>query len=120
MGVSKAQEFTLFLLGMCYRNCSLNVQAPLKIELKKSNFIALAKSAGLVKKSSRAMYRNLELLESSKFLDYKNSRLSLTKKGLAYFNKKLELVEPFINVSNAANSKNLLKYTKKAQLRFND
>lgn len=118
MGVSKSQEFTLFLLGMCYLNCSKSVRAPLKLELKKSNFIAIARSAGLVNKSSRAVYRNLELLEKSKFISYQNSKLALTKKGKNYFDKKLKLVEPYINAANASTSKNLLKFTRKAQSAF--
>lgn len=118
MGVSKAQEFTLFLLGMCYRNCSRSVKAPLKLEMRKVDFISLACSAGLVNKSPRAMYRNLELLESARFISYKSKRLALTKKGRSYFDRKLKLVKPYIDAANAANSKNLLKFTRKAQSVF--
>lgn len=116
--LSKPQEFMLFLLGMCHEHCNNHIKGPLKLELRKSDFIALAKSAGLVGKSPRAMYRNLELLEKANFISYKNSRLSLTKKGQSNFNKKLKMVQPYIEVDSMLKSTNLLRYFRKTQLSF--
>ena len=50
MKLSKPQEFVLFLLGTCYSHCSQKIKDPLKLEMRKCDFISLAKKAGLVNK----------------------------------------------------------------------
>lgn len=118
MKLSQPQEFVLFLLGTCYSHCSQRIKDPLQFELRKCDFITLAKQAGLVNKSARAMYRNLELLEKSRYLNYKNNLLSFTPKGRRHFLSVMKKVGPYIDLSNALNSKDVLKFAKRAQLHF--
>ena len=118
MGLSRAQDFMLFLLGMCYNSCSQKVKDPLQLEMRKCDFIVLARKAGLIKKSERAMYKNFELLEKSRYLNYKSNRLSLTKKGQNHFNRTLIRVGPYVDLATALKSKDVLKFARRAQLRF--
>ena len=118
MKLSRPQEFVLFLLGTCYSYCSRKIREPLQLEMRKCDFIKLANKAGLIKKSERAMYKNLELLEKARYLDYKNNLLSLTPKGNRHFQSTMKKIGPYIELSNALNSKDVLKFARRAQLRF--
>lgn len=118
MKLSRPQEFVLFLLGMCYSHCSEKIKDPLQLELRKCDFIALAKKAGLIEKSDRAMYKNLELLEKARYLNYKSNLLSLTDKGRRFFSNTYKKVGPYIDLAEALNSCDVLKYANRAQLRF--
>ncbi|MBW3019024.1 hypothetical protein KY329_02460 [Candidatus Woesearchaeota archaeon] len=118
MPLSKPQEFILFLLGKCYDHVSHKISDPLEVGMRKCDFIALAKAAGLVDKSDRAMYKNLELLQKTRHIDYRNNLLSLTKKGRNHYSRTSNKVDPYINLAVALSSKDVLKFAKRNQLRF--
>lgn len=118
MPLSRPQEFILFLLGRCYEHVSHKISDPLEVGMRKCDFIALAKAAGLIQKSDRAMYKNLELLQKSRHVDYRNNLLSLTKKGRNHYNATSSKVNPYINLAVALSSKDVLKCAKRNQLRF--
>jgi len=108
----------LFLLGRCYDHVSHKISDPLEVGMRKCDFIALAKAAGLIEKSGRAMYKNLELLQKSKHVDYRNNLLSLTNRGRKHYTKKSTEVNPYISLSTALSSKDVLKFAKRNQLRL--
>jgi hypothetical protein len=118
MPLSKPQEFILFLLGRCYEHCSHRIKDPLEVGMRKCDFIVLAKSADLVKKSERSIYKNLELLQKSKHINYQHNLLSLTKKGKGHYNKTSKKVTPYINLALNLTSKDVNKFAKRNQLRF--
>jgi len=86
--------------------------------MRKCDFIALARAAGLIEKSERAMYKNLELLQKSKHIEYRNNLLSLTKKGKSSYNRTSKKVTPYINLAVSLNTKDVNKFAKRNQLRF--
>lgn len=110
-------DFTIFLLGLCYDQCSRMINPNLQLQLRKCDFIRLARKAKLIDKSERAIYKNLEILQNKNYINYSNSRISLTRKGVKKFEIIDKKVRPFINLSNSLNSVDISKLLK-SQLFF--
>ena len=119
MKLSKPQSLILFLLGLCHSKYEKKYSdKPFKPFMNKIDFISFAKSAGLVTKGIRALYRNLEILEKNKLVSYKGKCLCFTPKGKRHFNKLHTSIDPYIEISHSFKAKNILKFVRPIQSKF--
>ncbi|OYT32383.1 hypothetical protein DRJ22_01660 [Candidatus Woesearchaeota archaeon] len=119
MKLSKPQSLVLFLLGLFYSEYEKRFAGkPFKPFLNKVDFISFVRSAGLINKGVRALYKNLEFLEKNKLISYKGKSLYFTPKGRKHFNSVYRTVSPFIDVSLEFKTKNILRFLKPVQAKF--
>ena len=112
------EKVVLFALGFYREIATRTTKKGLGIHLSKSVFIQFVKKVKLLKKSVRALYRNLEHLEKNKYISYTNKNLNLTKKGNKMYKELKKELKPFIEVTKVIMPKKVLKATKKLQTVF--
>ena len=120
MKTTKVQRFILFALGKWFEEANKKIKhKPLKVSISKKLFIDVVKTAKIVKKQERALYKNLEILEKKKKLvEYKNKELELTKKGKKLYEDINNNMKPYINVFKKLKEKSPTSYTRKVQTIF--
>ena len=119
MKLSKPQSLILFLLGLCHSEYEKKFSGkPFKPFMNKVDFISFSKTAGLVTKGFRALYKNLEMLEKKKLISYTGKALCFTPKGKRHFTKLHTDISPYIDVSHSFKAKNILKFVRPIQSKF--
>src|ERR1041385_5250000 len=109
------ERFIFFALGRCQFEAKKRFEGkPLSVSMSKAAFIELARAAGMVAKSPRAVYRNLEELEKRKYVDYQTRSLILTERGQKAYEKILTELLPYFTVAQIA-SNDVLKFTSKVK-----
>lgn len=100
MGLSNKNKYVLFALYKYLLEANLQfADKPLSLSVSKSVFIDLVKSAKIIEKSTRALYKNLEVLEKKKLIAYKNKFLIPTSRGLKYFHNMNKAINPYVHLS---------------------
>jgi hypothetical protein len=71
---------------------------PLEASVSKIFFIKHLLESGIVEKTKRGLYKNLEALEKNRFIKYDNRVLMLTAKGYKSAAKKDSEISPYIDL----------------------
>ena len=66
--------------------------------VSKIEFIKLLKELGIVEKTERGLYKNLQVLEKKKLIAYENKFLKLTQKGLKSVTQKEKEIFPYLKL----------------------
>ena len=84
--LSTPHKVMLYSLGQCYKQLNKRFEhAPLDVAISKVTFIETLLSSGLVGKTERAVYKNLEYLERKKLILYTRKELRFTERGYKLF-----------------------------------
>jgi len=97
MPLTKNQKLMLYSLGLCLKQLNKRFEnKPLAFSFSKIVFIEILKESGLITKTERALYKNLEDLEKKKFIKYQGRNLIFTERGLKNFNFIQKELNPFL------------------------
>ena len=80
---------------------------PLEASVSKIDFIRFLKSAKIIDKSQRALYKNLEHIEKKKLIAYENRFLKFTKKGLKQAKEIEKDIDPYVRITKKLENKKL-------------
>lgn len=116
MPLTKVEAFMLFSVGLCHERFRERfADRPVSLALRKSEFIALARRAGVAHKKERALYKNMQALEEKRYLAYDGHALSLTHKGERAFARIRREMAPYLEVSGILSGEDILRYAQKEQ-----
>jgi len=95
--LSTPHKVMLYSLGQCYRQLNKRFDnAPLEVSISKVTFIEALFASGLLGKTERAMYKNLEFLERKKLIFYTQKELRFTERGYKQFLKLQATLQPYM------------------------
>ena len=84
--LSKPHKLMLYSLGQCYRQLNKRFDnIPLDVSISKTIFIDALVESGLLGKTPRAVYKNLERLQRRKYISYSDKELRFTERGYKIF-----------------------------------
>ena len=118
MKLNKKHEFILYALMRYLKKLNKRFEdKPLEASVSKIDFIRMLLKLGIVEKSQRGLYRNLEILQKKKLIRYENKFLKLTERGLKVVRKKELQLYPYLKLI-VKMEKGKVKTTKSPQSYF--
>ena len=116
--ISKKHQFILYALMKFLKKINAKFERqPLETSVSKIDFIRLLQNLGIVEKSQRGLYRNLEILEKKKLIKYENRLLKLTDRGLKAVMEKEDKLYPYLKLAEIL-EKGKIKTAKSPQAYF--
>ena len=95
--LSTPHKVMLYSLGQCYRQLNKRFEhAPLDVAISKATFIETLVASGLLGKTERAVYKNLEFLERKKLIVYASKELRFTERGYKQYAALECFIAPFV------------------------
>ena len=118
MKLSKPVKLMLFALGKYYQKASKRVIPGFDVAIPKTDFIRLVKNSGIVAKTPRAIYRNLEILEKKRLITYQNRELFIAVRGFQMIKAIDREILPYQSIAEVIEKNKVIAITKKPQMIF--